>query len=316
MSFFENIDDKSTHTIWCERYRPTVLEDYVGNDTLKAKVSGYIQNKDIPHLLFYGKAGTGKTTLAHLITKRIECDVMVINASDENGVETLRVKIKNFASSVGFKPLKVIILDESDYLTVAGQAILRNMMETFSKHCRFILTCNYLEKIIQPIQSRCQSFQIIPPTKKDVAVQIATILKKEGIQFTPAEIVPIVDGYYPDIRKIINTCQLASSDGVLTANSADLADTDVQLKLIEILKEKDDARNKLLKIRQFIADSRITDFTDFYSILYEKVDEYGKGNISNIILAIADGAAKDALVIDKEITFCATLITVIGALPK
>lgn len=112
MAFFENVDDKTKHTIWCEKYRPQTLEAYVGNDILKAKVSGYIKGSDIPHLLFYGKAGTGKTSLAHLITKSIECDVMVINASDENGVETLRVKIKNFASSVGFKPLKVVILDE------------------------------------------------------------------------------------------------------------------------------------------------------------------------------------------------------------
>jgi replication factor C small subunit len=315
MSFFEQqIEEK--HTLWTERYRPSKLDDYVGNESLKVKVGGYIQSGDIPHLLFYGKAGTGKTTLAKLITKSIECDVMTINASDENGVDTLRVKIKNFASSVGFKPYKIIILDEADYLTPNGQAILRNMMETFSKHCRFILTCNYIEKIISPIQSRCQSFQIIPPTKKDVAIHIANMLKKESIQFNPSDLVPIIDGYYPDIRKIINTCQLASNEGVLNTAAADITDTDFQLKLVGILKEKDDARNKFVKIRQFVADNRVTDFTDVYSYLYEKVDEYGKGNVANIILSIADGVAKDAISVDKEIVFMATVINIISNLPK
>ena len=311
MSFFEQLNEEQ-HTLWVEKYRPIVLDEYVGNENLKTKVSGYIQSGDIPHLLFYGKAGTGKTTLAKLITKSIECDVMVINASDENGVDTLRVKIKNFASGVGFKPYKVIILDEADYLTPNGQAILRNMMETFSKHCRFILTCNYIEKIIAPIQSRCQSFAITPPTKKDVAVQIASILKKENIQFDPKDLVPIIDGYYPDIRKIINTCQLASNDGVLNVDTADITDTDFQVKLIEIFKEKDEVRNKFMKIRQLIADNRITDFTDAYSYLYDKVDEYAKGNVANVILAIADGTSKDAIVVDKEITFCSTIIQILN----
>jgi len=315
MSFFEQLNEEQ-HTLWVEKYRPSKLEDYVGNETLKAKVSGYIKSGDIPHLLFYGKAGTGKTTLAKLITKSIECDVMIINASDENGVETLRVKIKNFASSVGFKPYKVIILDEADYLTPNGQAILRNMMETFSKHCRFILTCNFIEKIIAPIQSRCQSFQIVPPTKKDVAIQIAKILTTENIKFNPSDLVPIIDGYYPDIRKIINTCQLASNDGVLDASAADITDTDFQLKLIEILKSKDDVRNKFMKIRQFIADNRVTDFTETYSYLYSKVDDYASGNVSSVIMVIAEAAGKDAIVVDKEIQFCSCMIGILNIISK
>ena len=315
MSFFEQLNEEQ-HTLWVEKYRPIKLEDYVVNETLKSKVSGYIKSGDIPHLLFYGKAGTGKTTLAKLITKSIECDVMIINASDENGVETLRVKIKNFASGVGFKPYKVIILDEADYLTPNGQAILRNMMETFSKHCRFILTCNFIEKIIAPIQSRCQSFQIVPPTKKDVALQIAKILTAENVKFNPSDLVPIIDGYYPDIRKIINTCQLASNEGVLDANAADITDTDFQLKLIEIFKGKDDVRNKFMKIRQFIADNRITDFTDTYSYLYSKVDDYAAGNVASVILVIAEAAGKDAIVVDKEIQFCSCAIGILNIISK
>jgi len=236
---------------------------------------------------------------------------MIINASDENNVDTVRNKVKNFASGVGFKPYKVIILDEFDYMTPNAQALLRNLMETFSKHCRFILTCNYIEKIILPIQSRCQSFQIVPPTKKDVAVQIASILKKEDIQFNPADLVPIVDGYYPDIRKIINTTQLACVNGVLKTESATIVDSDFRLKLVEILKSKDEVRNKFMTIRQLVADNRISDFTDVYSFLYDKLDDYAKGNTANVIIALAEGTSKDALVVDKEITFMATIISVI-----
>lgn len=310
MSFFVQ-QEEQVHSLWVEKYRPTKLDDYVGNENLKAKVKGYIESGDIPHLLFFGKAGTGKTTLAKLIVKNIECDVMIINASDENNVDTVRNKVKNFASGVGFKPYKIIILDEFDYMTPNAQALLRNLMETFSKHCRFILTCNYIEKIILPIQSRCQSFQILPPTKKDVAVQIASILKKEDIQFNPADLVPIVDGYYPDIRKIINTTQLACVNGVLKTESATIVDSDFRLKLVEILKSKDEVRNKFMTIRQLVADNRISDFTDVYSFLYDKLDDYAKGNTANVIIALAEGTSKDALVVDKEITFMATIISVI-----
>ena len=176
------------HTLWVERYRPVDLENYIGNEHLKTKVSKYISTGDIPHLLLHGKAGTGKTTLAKLLVSNVDCDQMYVNASDENNVETVRNKIKMFASSVGFKDLKVIILDECDFLTPNAQAALRNLMETFSKHCRFILTCNYVERIIDPIQSRCQSFQIVPPSKIQVAKHLHNILVQENIMDTPEDI--------------------------------------------------------------------------------------------------------------------------------
>ena len=150
MSFFANDINKREHSLWVEKYRPQTLADYVGNETIKETIQQYLDANDIPHLLLYGKAGTGKTTLAKLIVNTIKCDFMIINASDENNVDTVRTKVKNFASSVGFAGFKVIILDEFDYMTPGAQAILRNLMETFSKHCRFILTCNFIERIIDP----------------------------------------------------------------------------------------------------------------------------------------------------------------------
>ena len=315
MAFFNEVnEEKKDNTLWVEKYRPSKLEDYVGNEHLKNKVEGYLETGDVPHLLLYGKAGTGKTTLAKLIVNSIECDYMVINASDENNVDTVRNKVKNFASSMGFKPMKMIILDEFDYMTPNAQAILRNLMETFSKHCRFILTCNYVEKIIDPIQSRCQTFQIIPPTKKDVAIQINKILKAENIEFDVKDLVPIIDTAYPDIRKVINTCQMNCSKGVLKVDVQNLLENDYKIKVVDILKSNDDKRNKYMKVRQTIIDSRVMDFTDLFTLLYDKVDEYAGDNTANVILLLGDGVTKSAQAIDKEIIAAATLIQIINAL--
>lgn len=312
MSFFANDISKREHSLWVEKYRPQTLADYVGNETIKETIQQYLDNNDIPHLLLYGKAGTGKTTLAKLIVNTIKCDHMIINASDENNVDTVRNKVKNFASSVGFAGFKVVILDEFDYMTPNAQAILRNLMETFSKHCRFILTCNYIEKIIDPIQSRCQSFAITPPTKKDVAVQVAKILDKESIKYDLKNVADIISSYYPDIRRILNTCQLQSAKGELKVDHAIMVESNFQTKLIDLLKSSNDKRNLFLNIRQAVADNRLNDYSEMYSMLYDKVDEYAAGNTANVILTIADGLSKDALVVDKEIVFMSTIIQILN----
>ncbi len=316
MAFFEdnNITKKVNNSLWVEKYRPSKLTEYVGNEHLKDKVKDYLESGEIPHLLFFGKAGTGKTTLAKLIVNSIDCDHIIINASDENNVDTVRNKVKGFASTVGFKDMKIIILDEFDYMTPNAQAILRNLMETFSRHCRFILTCNYVEKVISPIRSRTQEFQIVPPTKKDVAIQISQILGKESVEFQPKDLVPIIDSSYPDIRKIINTCQLNSSKGKLKLDTTSVIDSDLKSKVVEILKGKDAKPNKWKNIRQAVADSRTQDFTEIYTFLYEKVDEFGGSNTSNIILILSESQHKDSLVVDKEITFMSCIIQIVGIL--
>jgi replication factor C small subunit len=312
MSFFEKETVKTENTLWVEKYRPQTLKDYIGNDLLKEKVQSYLDNNDVPHLLLYGKAGTGKTTLAKIIAQTIECDMMVINASDENNVETVRNKVKNFASGAGFKGFKIIILDEFDYMTPNAQAILRNLMETFSRHTRFILTCNYHEKIIEPILSRCQTFAVNPPSKKEVAVHVTEILNKEGIRFDIKDVADIISSFYPDIRRVMNTCQLQSSKGELKVDKQTILQADFKNKIVDLLASGEEKRNAYMQIRQIVGDNKVNDFAELYSALYERLDDYAAGNTANVILELAQGQFRDALVIDKEICFMATIIAIIN----
>ena len=299
------------HTLFVEKYRPVSLENYIGNDHLKTKVSKYINTGDIPHLLLHGKAGTGKTTLAKLLVSNIDCDQMYINASDTNSVDTVRNQIKVFASSVGFKDLKVIILDECDFLTPNAQAALRNLMETFSKHCRFILTCNYVERIIDPIQSRCQSYQIIPPSKKEVAIHTSNILNTEGITYDNNDIVTMVNSSYPDIRRIINSIQRNVVDNNLVVDTESMVKNDYKLQVLEILQTQD-KKNAFKNLRQLLADSQIRDYADLFRLLYDEVDSYGKGHIAEVILTVAKYELSDAQVVDKEINAMAMLIEILN----
>ncbi len=312
MSFFEKETTKTENTLWVEKYRPQTLKDYIGNDLLKEKVQSYLDNNDVPHLLLYGKAGTGKTTLAKIIAQTIECDMMVINASDENNVETVRNKVKNFASGAGFKGFKIIILDEFDYMTPNAQAILRNLMETFSRHTRFILTCNYHEKIIEPILSRCQTFAVNPPSKKEVAVHVTDILNKEGIRFDIKDVADIISSFYPDIRRVMNTCQLQSSKGELKVDKQTILQADFKNKIVDLLASGEEKRNAYMQIRQIVGDNKVNDFAELYTALYERLDDYANGNTANVILELAQGQFRDALVIDKEICFMATIIAIIN----
>ena len=298
-------DTRQDHSIWCERYRPTSLSEYVGNDTLKAKVKQYIAANDIPHLLFYGGAGTGKTTLAKLIAASIKCDCLYINASDENGIDTIRVKIKNFACNIGFNPIKVIILDEADGLTPAGQGALRNTMETYSIHTRFILTCNYHERIVEPIMSRCQAFAITPPSKNDVAMKLLSILGTEKVKFDKKDIALIVQSHYPDIRAVINTAQRNVVDGELKLTKEDVLLGDIKTKLVEFIKAGDAAA--FTSIRQLMADNSVKNFSDFYTYLYEKVDDYAPTQVAEVVVILADAQVQDAAVVDKEICFMACI---------
>ena len=301
----------SSHGLWVERYRPQDLSTYVGNEHLKSKVERFLDDGNIPHLLLYGRAGGGKTTLAKIIVNNTECDYLYINASDERNIDLVRDKLKTFASSVGFKPMKVVILDEADYLNVnSAQPALRNLMETFSAHCRFILTCNYVEKIIDPIQSRCQTYKIVPPSKKEVAVHAKTILEKENISFDLDDLALVVTAGYPDLRKVINELQRMSIDGKLSIDKGGMLNNEFKLQFLDAVRKGE----SIGVIRKIVADSNFTDYTELFRLLYDEVDNYGGDKIPEVIKEISKGSYQDVLVVDKEINFIATVSEILRRL--
>ena len=299
----------NSHGLWVERYRPQDLSTYVGNEHLKTKVERFLDDGNVPHLLLYGRAGGGKTTLAKIIVNNTECDYLYINASDERNIDLVRDKLKTFASSVGFKPMKVVILDEADYLNVnSAQPALRNLMETFSAHCRFILTCNYVEKIIDPIQSRCQTYKIIPPSKKEVAVHAKNILEKENISFDLDDLALVVTAGYPDLRKVINELQRMSIDGKLSIDKDGMIHNEFKLQFLDAIRNGE----SIGTIRKMIADSNFTEYTELYRLLYDEVESFGVDKMPEIIADISKGSYQDVLVVDKEINFIATVSQILG----
>lgn len=291
------------HTLFTEKYRPDTLEGYIGNEDFKSSLQQWIDTNDIPHLLLSGPAGTGKTTAAKLIVNNINCDFIYINCSDENGVDTIRDKVKSFVSAASFKPLKVVIMDEADFLTINAQAALRNVIETYSLNARFVFTCNFIERIIDPIQSRTVMFELIPPSMQDVAFKCVEILDLEGITYTKADVVRIIKQTYPDIRKCLNLLQSSIKNGELMESRALSNFKQVSDQIIELL-----SLHKIgdfNTIRQLVMDSNIRDYNELYRVLFERSDEYSNSAITTLI--IADYQHKSIMAPDKEITFCACI---------
>ena len=290
---------KRLHTILNEKYRPDTLEGYICKDEVKAKFQEFIDKQDLSHLLFAGKPGAGKTTLAKILVNNIDCDFLYINATDERSIDIMRDKVGAFAAAGSFKPLKIVILDEATHILQAGQVILLNMMETYSLTTRFILTGNYPERLIDPLRSRCQEFDLAPPSKKVIAQHISVILDKENIEYEIPDLVTIVNKYFPDFRKIINNCQKYTIDGTLTLdNSVNLTD-DYQVKVLEELKKPSIKSFNL--IRQIIANAEVESFESLYKFLYDKLNEYTKGNEGTIICTLEEHMYHAHFVLDKEI---------------
>ena len=289
--------------LWVEKYRPTTLETYIGNETIKSKIEDYLKQGSIQNLLLHGVAGTGKTTLAKLLVKNIDCDYLYINASDERGIDTIREKIQPFALSMGFNDVKIVILDEADYLTPQAQATLRHTIEACSATTRFILTCNYLERIISPLQSRCQTFEIIPPSKREVWQKCKTILNDENISSSPKEVEPIVDAHYPDIRKIINTLQGSIINNEVKADHGSLKNTQLGGLVVDALIRK----AKLSEIRQILADSGAREFDDLFKYIYDKSSVLFGDREGEAILIIAKYQYEYTFVLEKEICIAAML---------
>tara|TARA_R100001591_G_scaffold111029_1_gene122379 strand:- start:266 stop:1189 length:924 start_codon:yes stop_codon:yes gene_type:complete len=296
------------NTLFVEHYRPTKLENYVGNENIKKVIKQYLDQDDIQNLCFYGPAGTGKTTLAKLIVKNLDCDYLYINASDERGIDTIRDKVTSFASTASFKSLKVVILDEADFLTINAQASLRNVIETFSRSTRFILTCNYIERIIDPLQSRCQTLKIVPPSKVEVAKHLAWILGEENISFIVDDIKNIVNQFYPDLRKMLNTIQLSIIDAKLSVDKSVLVSNNYMNLLLKELKNK---KPNWRELRKIIINSGVNDFEELYRFLFDNVSEYASGKEGSVSIILNEHLYQANFRIDKEINISSALAKIV-----
>jgi replication factor C small subunit len=301
---------KKEHTLWVEKYRSQTLNDYVGNENIKNTISKYLEQNDIQNFIFYGTAGTGKTTLAKLIINNLDCDSLYINASDERGIDTIRDKVQGFSSVASFKPLKIVILDESDFLTIQAQASLRNIIETYSRTTRFILTCNYIERIIDPLQSRCQVLKIVPPSKQEVAIHINSILQQENVEMDISDLKLVVNQYYPDIRKMLNTLQMSVNNDKIVLDKDILVSSNYKVQILkELCKPSSKSFNS---IRQIIANSGVNDFEELYRFLYDSVDKYASMDAGAVIIFIEEYQYHANFRIDKEINIMALISKILS----
>ena len=300
---------KRLHTILNEKYRPDTLEGYICKEDTKQKFDEFIKQQDIPHLLFAGKPGAGKTTIAKILVKNIDCDYLYINATDERSIDVMRDKVGAFAAAGSFKPLKIVILDEATHILQAGQVILLNMMETYSLTTRFILTGNYPERLIDPLRSRCQEFDLAPPSKKVIAQHISIILDKEDIEYEIPDLVAIVNKYFPDFRKIINNCQKYTIDGALRLDT--MSNTDDNYKDALLAELKKPSVKSFNNIRQIIANTDLEDFDDVYKFLYEKLNEYSNGNEGIVICYLEEYMYHATFRLDKEINIMACIAKIL-----
>jgi DNA polymerase III delta prime subunit len=297
------------NTLYVERFRPTELKYYVGNENIKDTIQKYLDQGDIQNFIFYGPAGTGKTTLAKIIVKNLDCDYLYINASDENGIDTIREKVKGFASAASWKGIKVVILDEADFITVQGQAALRNVIETFSRSTRFILTCNFIERIIDPLQSRCHTLKIVPPTKMDVYNHLTWILTDQlSISYQPEDIKSLIVKYYPDMRKMLNVLQMSVKDDAIVLDETVLTSNNY---IKEVLKELSQIKPNFTKIRQTIIDSNTKDFEELYRNLFDYASKYIPGREGSVAIILNEHLYQANFRIDKEINIASCIAKII-----
>lgn len=298
--------DNPKHYLWTEKYRATTLEGYVGNNIFRKDLEQWIKDEQIPNIILSGIAGCGKTTSAKIIVENIDCDYLMLNCSDENGIDTIREKVKTFASSASFKPLKIVILDEADYLTSSAQMALRNIIETFSLTTRFIFTCNYFERIADPIKSRLEHYVLEAPTKGELAKKCKEILDKEEISYEKQDIVDLINQTYPDNRQTLIKLQSFSKTGKLVVTSVKTQISKVSDELILALKAK-----KYNDVRKIVINLQLKDYTELYQLLSERLDEY-TDNIA-VPWFIAESLHQSVSSPSKDITFLGLVSRIINS---
>lgn len=287
--------------IWTFKHEPTSFEDMVLNDDVRSKLGKAL--KEVPNLMLVGPAGVGKGTFTHIFLKETGLDYLWVNASDETSIDNIRTKVKSFATSLGITPLKVVVLNECDYISVPGQAMLRDLMEQVQKITRFILMCNYGHKVIPELQSRCQVVELGSPPLKEVAKFAMTILKKEKVKIDNVEkVLDVVKKLYPDIRSIINTLQLNIIDGKITNIKLSNA-SGIYNKILEMVKERDlDGIRKTLR-------SNTINYNELYQYFFDNVGDMKSPG--DAIIEVADALYRDSIVAIKEINFLGLVMKLI-----
>ena len=302
--------------LWVEKYRPERITDYVFKDTSQRKqVQNWITDGVIPHLLFSGSPGTGKTTLAKVLINELnveKADVLYINASRDNGVEMIRKKISAFSETMPWGDFKVILLDEADHISPEGQAALRGVMEQYHASVRFVLTCNYPNMIIPALHSRCQGFHIEQLDQTDFTVRVGEILQDNEIKFDIDTLDAMVRANYPDLRKTINTVQMCVVDKTLVKPDDEGASAEWRMQMVELFKAKQIAEARKL----IVAKARTDEYNDIYTWLYRNIDLYTEGDdqYDEVVLAIRNGLVKHTQVADIEINLSATMIEIARAI--
>ena len=296
--------------LWVEKYRPKNLDGYVfRDDNQRKQAQSWIKEKSIPHLLFSGAAGIGKTTMAKILINELEIpeyDVLELNASRTNSVDEVRNKITNFVQMIPFGPFKVVLLDEADYLSPNAQAALRGVMEEYHSTARFILTCNYPNRIIPAIHSRCQGYHIERIDQTEFTARVATILVEENIEVELETLDNYVKATYPDLRKCINMVQQNVSDNKLQSPSkGDEGTADWKFEMVELFKA-----GKIQDARKLLCGKlRAEEMEEVYRWLYDNLQIFGtEEQQDKAVLIIKQGLVDHTLVADAEINLAATLI--------
>ena len=297
--------------LWVEQYRPHTLDGYVFRDEAQKKqVEQWVSAKSIPQLLFSGAPGVGKTTLAKILLNLLEVegtDILEINASRENSVDVIRDKITNFVQTMPFGDFKVVLLDEADYISPNGQAALRGVMEMYHQSARFILTCNYPNRVIPALHSRCQGFHIEKIDKTEFTARAAEIIVAEGIEFELDTLDTYVKATYPDLRKCINTLQMNSAEGKLQEpNTADTGEQDYKIEMVELFKQ-----GKITEARKLLcSQARPEEMEDIFKWMYDNIEIFGdtEDQQDEATLVIKQGLVDHSFVAEPEINLSATLI--------
>lgn len=296
--------------LWVEKYRPKTVDGYVfRDDNQRKQITTWIKDKSIPHLILSGVAGIGKTTLAKILINELgieEYDVLEINASRQRGIDTIRDTITNFVSMIPFGPFKVVLLDEADYLTPEAQATMRGVMEEYHHTARFILTCNYPNRIIPALHSRCQGFHVERTDQTEFTARVATILVEENIDFDLDTLDMYVKVAYPDLRKCIQLVQQNSTEGTLAPpNKGDAGESEWKFEMVTLFKA-----GKITEARKLLCGKiRAEEMEEVYRWLYDNLEIFGEeAKQDKAIMILKQGLVDHTLVVDVEINLAATLV--------